>query len=133
MPTLAGDKLKDLGLSHLRLLGVLIELEDKFAIEFPSDAIDIFRIVGDIASYIQSHEMTRYDDAADELPTTANRPTERPPSPRDRLHWVRARPQVGQSGWRLRQKEGWSIRELPRLFWDALATTVGVWSISRQR
>jgi acyl carrier protein len=57
---LAGGNLKDLGLSRLRLLTVMIELEDEFAIEFPSDAIDRFRIVGDIAFYIQSHEMTPY-------------------------------------------------------------------------
>src|ERR1700732_4812342 len=71
---LAGDNLKDLGLSRLRLLAVFIELEDKFAIEFPSDAIDCFRVVGDVALYIQSHEVTPYDDTADELPAAASHP-----------------------------------------------------------
>jgi hypothetical protein len=70
---------------------VFIELEDKFAIEFPADAIDCFRIVGDIAFYIHSHEMTPYDDAADELPATASHPIEQRPSARDRLHRVCAR------------------------------------------
>jgi acyl carrier protein len=60
---LAGDNLKDLGLSRLRLLATLIELEDKFDIEFPADAVDCFRIVGDIAAYIQSHAMILCDDA----------------------------------------------------------------------
>src|ERR1700759_1813930 len=77
VPILASDKLSELGLSHLRLLGVLIALEDKFSVEFPPDAIASFRNVGDVASYIESHEMTRDDDAADEQPTSA-----------DRLHWV---------------------------------------------
>jgi acyl carrier protein len=71
---LPGDHLKDLGLSRLRQLAVLIELEDKFAIEFPSEAVDCFRMVGDVALYIQSHEMTPYDHAADELPTAARSP-----------------------------------------------------------
>jgi acyl carrier protein len=133
MPILAGDRLSDLGLSHLRLLAVLIKLEDKFAIEFPTDAINSFRIVGDIVSYIESHEMTRYEDAADEYPTTAIAPAERPPFAHDRLHWVWARPRVDQPGWRPRQREGWSVRELSRLLRDALATTIGVWAISRQR
>jgi acyl carrier protein len=70
-----GDHLKDLGLSRLRLLAVSIELEDKFAIEFPSEAVDCFRMVGDVALYIQSHEMTPYDQAADELPTAASSPS----------------------------------------------------------
>ena len=57
IPVRAGDNLKDLGLSRLRLLATLIELEDKFDIEFPADAVNCFRIVGDIAVYIQSHAM----------------------------------------------------------------------------
>jgi acyl carrier protein len=65
---LAGDTLEDLGLSRLRLLAVLIDLEDKFAIEFPDDAIDGFRNVDDITFYIHSHAMTPDDDAADEQP-----------------------------------------------------------------
>jgi acyl carrier protein len=92
---LAGGNLKDLGLSRLRLLAVMIELEDKFAIEFPSDAIDRFRIVGDIAFYIQSHEMTPYAAAA-ELLATASHPIEPRPSARDRLHWVWARARLGR-------------------------------------
>jgi acyl carrier protein len=92
---LAGGNLKDLGLSRLRLLAVLIELEDEFAIEFPSDAIDRFRIVGDIAFYIQSHEMTPYDDDA-ELLATASHPIEPRPSVRARLHGVWARARVGR-------------------------------------
>src|SRR5260370_29484666 len=91
IPVLAGDNLRDLGLSRLRLLAVFIELEDKFAIEFPADAIDCFRIVSDIAFYIHSHEMTPYDDAADESPAAASHPIEQRPSARDRLHWVCAR------------------------------------------
>jgi acyl carrier protein len=70
-PLRAGDRLKDLGLSRLWLLAVLIELEDKFAIEFPPDAIDGFRSVGDITSYIRAHEMTPYDEAADEYDIAA--------------------------------------------------------------
>jgi acyl carrier protein len=64
-PVRAGDRLKDLGLSRLWLLAVLIELEDKFAIEFPSDAVNRFRSVGDVASYIRAHEMTPYGDGYD--------------------------------------------------------------------
>jgi acyl carrier protein len=52
MPVLAGDNFKDLGLSRLRLLATLVELEDKFDIEFPTDAVNCFRIVGDIVVYI---------------------------------------------------------------------------------
>jgi acyl carrier protein len=70
-PVRAGDRLKDLGLTRLWLLAVLIELEDKFAIEFPSDAIDGFRSVGDIASYIRNHETTPYGDAFDEYEMAA--------------------------------------------------------------
>jgi acyl carrier protein len=87
IPVLAGDNLKDLGLSRLRLLAVLIELEDKFAIEFPADATDGFQIVGDITFYIQCHKMTPYDDAADELLPAASHTIDRRPSARDR-HWV---------------------------------------------
>jgi hypothetical protein len=61
-PVLAGDNLTDLGLSRLRLLGVLIELEDKYDIEFPTEAIDNFLVVSDIALYIQSRQMMPYDD-----------------------------------------------------------------------
>jgi acyl carrier protein len=63
IPALASENLKDLGLSRLRLLATLIELEDKFYIEFPADAVDCFRTVGDIAVYIKSHAMILYDDA----------------------------------------------------------------------
>jgi acyl carrier protein len=62
-PVRAGDRLKDLGLSRLWLLAVLIELEDKFAIEFPPHVVDGFHSVGDITSYIRAREMTPYDDA----------------------------------------------------------------------
>jgi acyl carrier protein len=85
-PVLAGDNLKDLGLSRLRLLATLIELEDKFDIEFPADAVNCFRIVGDIAVYIRSHAMMPYDDDADERPAAASHPTERRPPARHRLH-----------------------------------------------
>jgi acyl carrier protein len=70
-PVRAGDRLKDLGLSRLWLLAVLIELEDKFAIEFPPDAINRFRSVGDIASYIGAREMTPYGDTYDEYEIAA--------------------------------------------------------------
>jgi acyl carrier protein len=72
IPIVSDDNLKDLGLSRLRLLATLIELEDKFDIEFPADAVDCFRIVGDIALYIQSHAMMLYD--ADKRPGTASAP-----------------------------------------------------------
>jgi acyl carrier protein len=68
IPVQAGDTLKDLDLSRLRLLAVLIELEDKFAIEFTPDAIDGFRSVGDITFYIHTRELAPYDDVADERP-----------------------------------------------------------------
>lgn len=58
----AGDMLDQFRMGRLRLLGVLIELEDEFCIEFPVDAVDRFRRVGDIALYIQSHEMAPEDD-----------------------------------------------------------------------
>jgi acyl carrier protein len=70
-PLRVGDRLKDLGLSRLWLLAVLIELEDKFAIEFPPDAVDGFRSVGDITFYINAHEMPPYDEAADEYDIAA--------------------------------------------------------------
>jgi hypothetical protein len=60
----AGDALDQFGLGRLRLLGVLIELEDRFFVEFPVDAIDRFRQVGDIALYIQSHAITASDDVS---------------------------------------------------------------------
>jgi hypothetical protein len=71
-----GDALDECGLGRLRLLGVLIELEDKFLIELPVDAVDRFRHVGDIACYIRSHEMAPDDDAPDEqtaAPTSSGR------------------------------------------------------------
>jgi len=89
-PVFAGDKLKDLGLSRLQLLAALIELEDKFAVEFPADAVNCFRIVGDIAVYIQTHEMIAHDDE-DERPGAASHPIERRPFTRDRLHQLCAR------------------------------------------
>jgi acyl carrier protein len=89
-PVRAGDNLKDLGLSRLRLLATLIELEDKFDIEFPADAVSCFRIVGDIALYIQSHAMMLYDDA-DARPAAASRPVERRSAARNRLHQLCAR------------------------------------------
>jgi acyl carrier protein len=90
-PVLAGDDLRDLGLSRLRLIAVLIELEERFAIEFPTEALDSFRIVGDIALYIQAHEITPDDDAADEFRATVSQPIERRLSARDCLHWICAR------------------------------------------
>jgi acyl carrier protein len=90
-PVLASDAIEDLGLSRLRLLAALIELEEKFGIELPSDAIDGFRIVGDIALYIQAHEMTPYDDTADEFGATVGQPMERRLSARDCLNWICAR------------------------------------------
>jgi acyl carrier protein len=91
IPILAGDNLKDLGLSRLRLLATLIELEDKFDIEFPANAVNCFQIVGDIAVYIQSHAMMPYDDDADERPAAASHPIERRPPARGRLHQLCAR------------------------------------------
>jgi len=88
-PLLAGDSLKDLGLSRLRLLAVLIELEDKFDIEFPTNAVDCFRLVRDIAVYIQSHAMIPCDDA-DDRRVAASHPIERLPA-RARLHQLCAR------------------------------------------
>jgi acyl carrier protein len=101
-PALASDNLKDLGLSRLRLLAVCIELEDKFAIEFPPDAIDGFRVVDDVASYIQSREMTPYDDESDELPVTYGHSVEPRSSIRDRL-------------------QSWPVRRLGRVVSDVLA------------
>jgi acyl carrier protein len=124
-PALAGDNLKDLGLSRLRLLAVCIELEDKFAIEFPSDAIDSFRVVDDVALYIQSHEMTPYDNEADDLPAAARHPIEPRPSVRDRLHSVRAHVRIGRSNCWPRRRKGWPMRRLARLFWHVVAM-VGV-------
>jgi len=86
---LAGDSLKELGLSRLRLLAVLIELEDKFDIEFPADAVSCFRIVRDIAAYIQSHAMIPYDDV-DERHAVVSHPIEQLPA-RARLHQFCAR------------------------------------------
>jgi acyl carrier protein len=86
IPVLAGDKLTDLGLSRLRLLAALIELEDKFDIEFPADAVNCFRIVGDIAVYIESHAMMLYDDDTYERPAAASHPVERRQPGGDRLH-----------------------------------------------
>jgi acyl carrier protein len=68
IPVQAGDTLKDLDLSRLRLLAVLIDLEDKFAIEFTPDATDGFRSVGDITFYIHTRALAPYDDVADERP-----------------------------------------------------------------
>jgi acyl carrier protein len=70
-PVHAGDRLKDLGLSRLWLLAVLIELEDKFGIEFPPHVVDGFRSVGDITFYIHAREMTPYDDVADKYALAA--------------------------------------------------------------
>ena len=80
IPVRAGDSLKDIGLSRLRLLATLIELEDKFDIEFPADAVTCFRVVGDIALYIQSHAMLLCDDlgarpAAQVTQSTGARPS----------------------------------------------------------
>jgi hypothetical protein len=85
-PVVAGDDLKQLGLSRLRLFATLIELEDKFDIEFPADAADCFRIVDDIAAYIRSHAMVTHDGA-----------DKRPEATKPRTEW---RPFVGE---RLRQ------------------------------
>jgi acyl carrier protein len=87
---LASDSLKELGLSRLRLLAVLIELEEKFDIEFPADAVSYFRIVRDITAYIQSHAMIPYDDA-DERHAVVSHPIERLLPARARLHQFCAR------------------------------------------
>ena len=121
---LASDNLKDLGLSRLRLLAVCIELEGKFAIEFPSDAIDSFRAVDDVALYIQSHEMTPYDEA-DEFAAATSHSIEPRSSIRDRLHSVRARVRIGRSNWWLRRRKSWPMRRLARLFRD-VAAMIGV-------
>ena len=90
IPVIAGDSLKELGLSRLRLLATLIELEDKFDIEFPADAVNCFRFVGDLAFYIQSHAMMPYDGAG-ECPAAASRQIEQHPPALDHLHQLCAR------------------------------------------
>jgi acyl carrier protein len=90
-PVRADDNLKDLGLSRLGLLAVLIDIEDKLGTEFPADATAGFRIVGDIALHIQSHEMTSYDDPADECLAVINYPGQRDWSARECLNWICAR------------------------------------------
>jgi acyl carrier protein len=87
-PVRAGDRLKTLGLSRLRLLAAVIELEDEFVVEFPADAIDCFRTVSDIALYIQSHAMAPYEDPMDESPVADGHPIEWWPSIGDGLHRV---------------------------------------------
>jgi acyl carrier protein len=91
IPVLAGDTLEDLGLSRLRLLAVLIDLEDRFAIEFPADVDRWFRVVDDIEVYIQSHGMMPYDEDTDILPAAASYPIERQPSARASLSEVCSR------------------------------------------
>jgi acyl carrier protein len=120
-PALGSDNLKDLGLSRLGLLAVCIELEDKFALEFPPDAIDGFRVVDDVASYIQSHEMTPYDDEDDELPEAYGHSIEPRSSVRDQLHSVRACIRVALSNRWLKRRKIWPMRRLGRVFWDVLA------------
>ena len=90
MQVSAGDTLEDLGLTRLRLLAVLIDLEDKFAIEFPADAIDGFRNVDDVTFYIQSHAMTPDDVAADRQAVATCHSIDPRQSIRDRVRWVRA-------------------------------------------
>jgi acyl carrier protein len=63
---LPGDSFRDLGLSRLRLLAVLIELEDIFAVEFSPEATDRLRCAGDIVLYIQSFGVVPHHDADDE-------------------------------------------------------------------
>jgi acyl carrier protein len=84
----AADTIEHLGLSRLRLLAVLIDLEDKFAIEFPDDAIDGFRNIDDIRLYIHSHAMTPDGDAADEQPVATCHSIDRRVSIRDRVRRV---------------------------------------------
>jgi acyl carrier protein len=91
IPVHAGDNLTDLGLSRLRLLGVLIELEAKYDIEFPDEAIDNFLVVSDIALYIQSRQMMPYDDEATERTAVTTSPIDRRRSARDRARRVCAR------------------------------------------
>jgi acyl carrier protein len=91
VPVLAGDSLKDLGLSRLRLLAALIELEDSYDIEFPADSVDRFRIVRDIAAYIQAHALTVHDEPI-KRPVAANTaPNARVTSVGDRLRQFCAR------------------------------------------
>jgi acyl carrier protein len=61
---IAADRLKDLGLGRLWLLAALIELEDVFGIEFPTDVVSRLRTVGDITHYIRAHGTLPYDDTA---------------------------------------------------------------------
>jgi acyl carrier protein len=68
----AGHRLAEIGLNRLRLLAALIELEDIFAIEFPPDATDRFRVVRDIVLYIQSHATMDWAASAGEA-TAARR------------------------------------------------------------
>jgi hypothetical protein len=59
-----GDRLQDLNLGRLGLIGVFISLEDAFGIEFPPDLQDRFKLVGDIGFYIQTRALAAYDDVA---------------------------------------------------------------------
>jgi hypothetical protein len=68
-----GDQLDGFGLSRLRLLAALIELEEAFAVEFPPDTVEGFRLVGDLAFYIQAHGMAPYDDTAQEFSAPVKR------------------------------------------------------------
>ena len=87
---LPGDSLRELGLSRLRLLAVLIELEDIFAVEFSPEATDRFRCADDIVLYIQSYGVVPCYDADDE-PRAAVRQIVRHHSARDRVQSICAR------------------------------------------
>jgi acyl carrier protein len=88
IPVVAGDSLKELGLSRLQLFATLIELEDKFDIEFPADT-GCFGIVDDIAAYIQSHTMMLHD--GDKHPEATKPGIEWRPSVGERLRQLCAR------------------------------------------
>jgi hypothetical protein len=88
---LPGDSLRDLGLSRLRLLAVLIELEDIFAVEFSPEATDRFRCAGDIVLYIQCFGVMPCDDMEDEPQASVSQTIVRHRPARGRVRLICAR------------------------------------------
>ncbi len=48
---------EDLGIDSLDLVGVLVEIQDRFGVDIPEEVVPDLLTVGDVAGYVQEHRV----------------------------------------------------------------------------
>lgn len=53
--TLESSLTEDLGADSLDVVDLVMSIEDEFGVEFPDDAVEQVKTVGDVVDYIEAH------------------------------------------------------------------------------